>query len=339
MTVPVVLPVDPLAPEPAVIARAASVLCNGGLVVFPTETVYGLGANALDRTAVARIFAVKGRPTNNPLIIHVESIPQATMLTRRWTSLTEKLVNVFWPGPLTLVLPRSRQVPVEVTGGGDTVAIRWPIHPVARALITMAGCPIAAPSANRSTELSPTCAEHVLRGLAEGYDLLLDGGPTTGGLESTVLDMTTDPPRLLRPGLISPSEIADQIGPIERVDLTNRDQTRNPLPSPGMMTKHYSPRTPLICVDSEDEAKYLVVGHVQQGRRVGLLTWNANVEHSMPGVIAIEMPRDVAGYALKLYAYLHDLDSAVVDVIVVTLPPNEDEWLAVRDRLQRAAAK
>jgi len=336
MTVPTVIRVDPFSPDADAIARAAELLRRGGLVVFPTETVYGLGANALNPAAIARVYEAKGRPSRNPLIVHVDSVSQAASLTRRWTPLAQKLVDQFWPGPLTIVLPRSRVVPLGATGGGDTVAIRWPAHPVARALIAAAGVPVAAPSANRSTELSPTTADHVLSGLRDGFDLLLDGGATTGGLESTVMDMTSDPPRLLRPGLISPAEIAECVGPIERVVAPDRGE--GPAMSPGTMSRHYAPHAPLHCVGDEAAARELVAELASQGRRVGWMRWDNGGGSPTPGVIEIEMPRDVPRYALRFYADLHDLDAAEVDVIVATLPPEEDGWLAVRDRLRRAAA-
>ena len=192
-------------------------LRGGGLAAFPTETVYGLGANALDAAAVARIFAAKGRPANNPLIVHLADAAQVREIAADWPESASRLAERFWPGPLTLVLPRRDIVPDIVTARGPTVAVRVPAHPVAQALLRAAALPLAAPSANRSTELSPTRAEHVLRGLEGRIDLLLDGGPTAGGIESTVLDVTIMPPRLLRPGLIGVAQLEAVIGPLMRV--------------------------------------------------------------------------------------------------------------------------
>src|SRR5579864_4916197 len=192
-----VLTVDPQAPDAAAIAEAAALLRAGGLVAFPTETVYGLAANALSADAVSRIFAAKGRPAGNPVIVHVADAAGARALVDDWPAAAERLAERFWPGPLTLVLPRSRQVPDLVTAGGSTVGVRVPAHPVALALLHACGLPLAAPSANRSTRLSPTRAAHVLGDLGDRIDLLLDGGATPGGLESTVLDLTAAPPRLL----------------------------------------------------------------------------------------------------------------------------------------------
>src|SRR5262245_24196245 len=232
-----VLPVDPLRPDPAAVARAAEVVRGGGLVAFPTETVYGLGALALDPAAVGHIFTAKGRPASNPLIVHVAE-PGPHDLAAAWPAAAARLAERFWPGPLTLVLTRTERVPDIVTAGGLTVALRMPAHPVALALLRAVGVPVAAPSANRSTRLSPTLAAHILDGLDGRIDLILDAGPTAGGLESTVLDLTTDPPRLLRPGLVTPAEIEAVVGPVARSAST---ETAGPLPSPGMLARHYAP--------------------------------------------------------------------------------------------------
>src|SRR5690242_6187855 len=234
--------------DAAALARAAAVLRGGGLVAFPTETVYGLGANALDPAAVARIFAAKGRPATNPLIVHVAEAAEAVRVAAAWPEAAARLAERFWPGPLTLVLPRRDTVPDAVTAGGPTVAVRVPAHPVARALIRAAGVPVAAPSANRSTQVSPTRAAHVLTGLDGRIDLLLDGGPTAGGLESTVLAVTASPPRLLRRGLVRPGEIEAVVGALARSGPVAA-ATGQVLPSPGMLGRHYAPRAVLQCVE------------------------------------------------------------------------------------------
>ncbi len=326
--------VSPDAPDPHAIARAAAVLRGGGLVAFPTETVYGLGANALDPAAVVRIFAAKGRPATNPLIVHVAGIEETRALVTAWPEAAEHLATRFWPGPLTLVLPRSAAVPDLVTAGGPTVALRVPRHPIALALIRAAALPIAAPSANRSTSLSPTRAEHVLRGLEGRIDLLLDGGPTAGGIESTVLDVTTDPPRLLRPGLVTPAEIEAAIGSIQR---PGEVPTAGALRSPGMLERHYAPATPLEGV--EGSAWGRVEELLRAGQRVGWVAFTGEGGQEREGLVTIEMPRDPAGYSAGLYAALHALDRAGVDRIVVSLPPDGQAWLAVRDRLQRASVR
>jgi L-threonylcarbamoyladenylate synthase len=330
-----VFTIDPDTPNAEAIAKAARVLRGGGLVAFPTETVYGLGANALDATAVARIFAAKGRPANNPLIVHVADSGAARQVTTDWPASAELLAERFWPGPLTLVLPKRETVPDGVTAKGPTVAVRVPAHPVALALLRAAGVPIAAPSANRSSELSPTRAEHVLRGLDGRIDLLLDAGPTAGGIESTVLDLTAPPPLLLRPGLVSIAELEAVLGPLNRFKPTSGEETQA-LPSPGMLPRHYAPRTPLECVEATDTGG--IAAFTTEGRRIGWVTFNDHDGAKRPGVLLRVLPADPAGYSARLYAALHELDAAGLDRILVTLPPETEEWLAVRDRLRRAAS-
>jgi L-threonylcarbamoyladenylate synthase len=327
--------VNPTYPEPDVIARAAAVLRAGGLVAFPTETVYGLGADATNPEAVRRIFAVKGRPANNPLIVHVADTLAVRVVAVGWADAAARLAEHYWPGPLTLVLPRGPAIPDEITAGGPTVAIRVPAHPVARALIAAAGIPVAAPSANRSTRLSPTQADHVLRDLGGRIDMILDGGPTPGGLESTVLDLTRTPPRLLRPGLISPGQIEEVVGPIDWA-MKQVATSQVPLPSPGMMPRHYAPRAPLELTG--DDGWNLVQAHRLAGRSVGWLAFGTAPAEVPALVKQFVMPADPAAYARQLYATLHALDDAGVECIVAVLPPDMPEWLAVRDRLRRAAA-
>jgi L-threonylcarbamoyladenylate synthase len=315
------------------VSKAADVLRRGGLVAFPTETVYGLGANALDPAAVERIFVAKGRPAVNPIIVHVAGIEQVSLVAADWPATAARLAERFWPGPLTLVLPKTAAVPDVVTAGGPAVGVRVPAHPVALALLRAAGVPLAAPSANRSTELSPTTAEHVRRGLAGRIDLILDGGPTTGGIESTVLDVTTDPPRLLRPGLVTRHEIEAVIGPIAGLRTPVADAPGSPLPSPGMMAKHYAPRAPLELADGDGRLR--VEALTRSGRRVGWLIWSK--ADGVDGAVRITMPSDLKSYAASLYAALHELDAAGVERIIVARPPDGDDWLAIHDRLRRAA--
>jgi len=325
-----VLAVDARDPDPAAVRRAAGVLQGGGLVAFPTETVYGLGADGLDCEAVARIFAAKGRPATNPLILHVTGAAQSRELVADWPAAAAALAERFWPGPLTIVLPKRSIVPDAATAGGPTVAVRCPAHPVAMALMRAAGVPVAAPSANRSTRLSPTCAEHVLRGLGGRIEMVLDAGPTSGGIESTVLDLASDAPRLLRPGIVSTAEIEAVIGPVQRGPAG----AGVPLRSPGMLRRHYAPRTPLECVDSEEQA---AVAAARDGGRVVLLTLGGAPQvPGSPTVVA--MPQTPHAYAARLYATLHALDDGGYDRIMVVLPPETEDWLAVRDRLRRAAA-
>lgn len=336
----VVLTIDPDAPNREVLAEAARVLRGGGLVAFPTETVYGLGANALDAAAVARIFAAKGRPANNPLIVHVADAPQVRHVVADWPESAARLAERFWPGPLTLVLPKRDTVPDIVTAKGLTVAVRVPAHPVAQALLRAADLPIAAPSANRSSELSPTRAEHVLRGLDGRIDRLLDGGPTSGGIESTVLDLTATPPRLLRPGLIGIAELEAEIGTLawNRSLAVVAQSGTQPMPSPGMMPRHYAPRTPLECVERGKEPERLAL-LLCDNCRLGWIRFAGPDSAILSSRVLLHiLPFDPAAYAAQIYAVLHELDAAGLDRILVTLPPDTAEWLAVRDRLRRAAA-
>ncbi len=332
-----ILRVDPEAPEPELITQAAEILRSGGLVAFPTETVYGLGANALDPQAILRVFAAKGRPANNPLIVHVPDTAGARAVVAHWPEVAARLADRFWPGPLTLVLAKHSRIPEVVTAGGPTVAVRVPANNIAQALLSGAAVPVAAPSANRSQRLSPTRAEHVLRDLEDRIDMVLDGGPTSGGLESTVLDLTTTPPRILRPGLVLAREIEPICGPITQSELAKNSAPPSILSSPGMLPRHYAPRAPLEVLP-EDECRARIKTLVEQGIRVGYLGLGALLDAEAPGVIQIVMPTEARGYTARLYAALHELDAAGVERILVALPPGTEEWQAVRDRLRRASA-
>ncbi|MCW3054323.1 MAG: translation factor [Chthonomonadales bacterium] len=325
--------VDPEHPEAEAIAQAAERLRQGDLVAFPTETVYGLGANALDAEAVARIFAAKGRPARNPLIVHVAEVSAVQEIVTAWPESAKRLAEAFWPGPLTLVLPRHPCIPDIVTGGGPTVGVRIPAHPVAQALLRVAGIPVAAPSANRSLQLSPTRAEHVFQSLDGRIPLILDGGATSGGLESTVLDLSGEVPQLLRPGLLRPTDIEAIIGPIRRPEERPAPADDAPLPAPGMLSRHYAPRAPLeLTANGPARLRQLLA----QGRHVGWLTFEPTPPN-LPGLKALSLSRDPALYANRLYAALHELDAAGVDAILVDTPPAEEAWMAVRDRLERAS--
>ncbi len=341
-----ILLVHPHAPQPAIVAYAAAILRRGGLVAFPTETVYGLGANALDPAAVQSIFTAKGRPANNPLIVHVNSIDAARELAANWSSSAQLLAEHFWPGPLTLILPMATQVPNVVTGGGETVALRIPRHPVAQALLQAVKLPIAAPSANRSTELSSTKADHVLNSLGGRIDMILDGGPTPGGLESTVVDLSGSVPLLLRPGLVSPQELRKflpelQLAPHLEHDSLQRtaieaDHAPAPLRSPGMLSRHYSPRAKLECWASEGWRR--VQELLNDGAAIGWLRWGHQTNLCHPRLQVLNMPAEAEKYGSCLYSQLHELDQAQVTQIVLDLPPAEEDWLAIRDRLRRAAS-
>ena len=290
------------------VARAAALIRAGRLVAFPTETVYGLGANALDAAAVARIFTAKNRPRTSPVIVHVDSVEMARSLAADWPDAAETLARRYWPGPLTLVLRKIALVPDIVTAGLPTVGLRVPAHPLALHLIRAAGLPIAAPSANRFTELSPTLAEHVAESLA---DFVLDGGPARVGIESTVLSLV-DVPELLRPGVIPLPEIEALIGPVRSAAAP----VESAHAAPGMHARHYRPVTPLYLLEPGAPPP---AGHGAWLR------------------IGIEMPADARAYAAALYERLHHLDSRGLDWIAVESPPDAPQWAGVRDRLRRAA--
>jgi L-threonylcarbamoyladenylate synthase len=315
--------VDPSDPDPRVIARAVEFLRAGRLVAFPTETVYGLGASALDPAAVRLIFEAKGRPPSNPLIVHIPDPSVVAIVAADWPAAAARLADRFWPGPLTIVVPKSPVVPDEVTAGGPTVAVRCPNHPVAQALLRAAGVPLAAPSANRSTEISPTRAEHVMKSLGGRIDMIIDGGPCPGGIESTVVDVTGPVVRVLRPGLITVPLLEAVVG---RVEVASGEEKL--ARSPGQMEKHYSPRAKLRLVDGVD-IFYDSLEAVAAGMRVGLLQLFG------PGA----MPNEPVAYAAELYNRLHELDERGLDLILVELPPDTPEWGGIRDRLTRAAAR
>lgn len=331
------LRIDPDHPPAHALAHAASLLRRGLLVAFPTETVYGLGANALDAAAVARIFAAKGRPSNNPLIVHVADAEAARALVTAWPERAERLAAAFWPGPLTLVLPRQAVVPDLVTAGLQTVAVRVPAHPVALALLRAAAIPIAAPSANRSTELSPTTAQHVAQALGKQVQLILDAGPTSVGIESTVVDLSGPVPRVLRPGSLSAELLSEALGEPVHAAADPTDPTA-PRAAPGMLERHYAPRATLLVLDATDDgtrdaALARARDAIARGERVGaLLIGPAPVPATHP----VRMPADPAAYAQRLYATLHDLDAAGCALVLVEAVPEAGAWAGVRDRLRRA---
>jgi L-threonylcarbamoyladenylate synthase len=302
------------------IQQAAELIRSGELVAFPTETVYGLGANALDPAAVERIYEAKGRPSTSPLIVHVDSIEMAQRVTREWPLQADALARRFWPGALTLVLRKRSDVPDRVTAGLQTVGVRVPAHPVALELIRAAGVPIAAPSANRFTGLSPTTAGHVRRSLGDRVAMILDGGPTQVGIESTVLSLVDGKAVLLRPGMIPTPDLESVIGEVQ----LSADPARNSAhSSPGQHRKHYSPNTRLILVDRELPST---------GR--GAYLW---IDRPMPCAHSIQMPRDAAAYAAHLYSTLHEADGEHWDWIAVQRPPDEAAWAGIHDRLERAS--
>lgn len=312
--------------------RAAQLLRHGHLVAFPTETVYGLGANALDPDAVRAIFAAKERPSFNPLIVHVARPDEARKLSGRWPDCAARLADALWPGPLTLVLPRSSLVPDEITGGLDTVALRAPSHPVARALILEAGMPVAAPSANRFAAVSPTTAAHVASSLGDRVRLILDDGPTPVGIESTVVDCTGNRPRLLRPGGMATAVIEKIVGPLDRAAQT---ADTGPRPSPGMHSKHYSPAGASLLADEAELSKALA--NLPSDARIGVVARGAKRPDD-PRIVAWEkLGSDPVTFARSLYAALHRMDAVGATHVVLSRPPQgAEDWEAIADRLQRA---
>jgi L-threonylcarbamoyladenylate synthase len=293
------------------ISEAAEIIRGGGLVAFPTETVYGLGANALDAAAVQKIFEMKGRPETSPLIVHVTTVEMAREIVAEWPPLAEELARQWWPGPLTLVLPKKSVIPDIVTAGLSTVGVRMPNHPSALRLIEEAGVPVAAPSANRFTGLSPTTPDHVRAAFGDAVPVL-EGGPSAVGIESTVVAIENGKLTLLRPGMIS-------LGEIEQAAA----QAGTSHPAPGMHEKHYSPRTRLILVRSASELP----------DRTGAYVWRVALG---PVARAVRMPLDAEPYASQLYRVLHQLDAENWPWIAVEMPPDAPDWSAIRDRLRRA---
>jgi L-threonylcarbamoyladenylate synthase len=295
------------------IEQAARIVREGGLVVFPTETVYGLGANALDASAVRKIYGLKRRPATSPLIVHVASIEQARQLAAEWLPEAERLARQYWPGPLTIVVPKKTTIPDEVTAGLATVGLRMPRHPVALELLQVAGVPIAAPSANRFTQLSPTTAEHVRRAFGAETPFLLDGGPCEVGLESTVIAVTREGLEVLRPGMA-------YVGNAVSAAASEGEAHR----SPGQHRKHYSPKTRIVLVSR---------GHLPREGK-GAYLW---LEYNAAAAGKQRMPEKPEEFAAVLYSTLHKFDQQGFDWIAVELPPALPEWAAIRDRLVRAA--
>ena len=354
-------------PDPTAIARAAECLRDGGLVAFPTETVYGLGVNALDRAAVQRLFAAKQRPSNDPLIVHVGSFASIAPLVSRVPKSARSLARHFWPGPLTMIFPRSALVPDEVTAGLPTVAIRVPAHPVARALIDAAAVPVAAPSANLFSRPSPTQASHVVDDLDGRIDLVLDGGSTTIGVESTVLDLTSDAPTVLRPGAVTIEMLRKVIRRVRvapglgtgdsgsgardsESGIRNSGLENTPMPSPGMLEKHYSPRAVLTLYEGETNAVLKLLSEaagaaLAEGKSVGVIAaeqdraafvpFGAHARLSFRAIGSEDAPDVVAS---RLYTTLRELDAAGVDIILVRGFSDRGLGAAVQDRLRRAAA-
>ena len=314
--------------DDALIEAAAATLRDGGLVGFPTETVYGLGGDATNAEAVAAIFAAKGRPRFDPIIVHLADSAQLESVTPGLPPLAESLAEAFWPGPLTLVLPRKDAIPAIVSAGLPTVGVRVPDHPIARRLIEAAGCPVAAPSANRFGCISPTTAEHVRSQFGDRIEMVLDGGPCRVGVESSVVDLTGPLPRLLRPGGVTLEQLHDVVGPVEvHHGVQPPDQAAV---SPGLLARHYAPSTPLELVDSIDPAP---------APRSGLLTLTR--PESPEGWSRVEVlseSEDLVEATAGFFAALHRLDAAGLERIVAVRLPETGLGVALNNRLQRAEA-
>lgn len=326
-----VIPVDPDSPSLEALDEAAAILRAGGLVAFATETVYGLGADATNPAAVAGIYEAKGRPAFNPLIVHADSIAMARTCVSDWPEVAETLAHAFWPGPLTLVLQRTNLVPDIVTAGRETVGVRTPQPIVARTLISRTGRPLAAPSANRSAGVSPTLASHVLADLDGQIDLILDSGQTTIGLESTVLDLITTPPRILRPGPISVAALEEALGGATVLDEPGSPVSDQPA-SPGQLAVHYSPRTRAVRVD---DARDLMA--IARPESAAILLFG---EMETPACIRFARTFAFATPELAardLYRSLRLCDDLGIEQIVIVAPPDSPKWRAIRDRLWRAS--
>ncbi|HET6248463.1 MAG TPA: L-threonylcarbamoyladenylate synthase [Tepidisphaeraceae bacterium] len=324
------------------LSRAISILRDGGLVAFPTETVYGLGADATNAAAVRRIFAAKGRPPTNPLIVHVADEKIARRYAGNWPQAAARLAAKFWPGPLTLVVPRAVSLAPEVSAGRDTVGLRAPDHPLALQLLREFDGPIAAPSANRSTRISPTRAEHVREELGDAVDLILDGGPCRVGIESTVLDLSGDAPVILRQGAIMQNQIEAEIGPVKL--FAGSVDPAIAAASPGQHAIHYAPRARAYRFDSTSRpalAQMLETNRARSADSRALVYLESST--AAPAILAavtfaavVQMPADSTAYAQRIYQALREVDQPGVDTIFVEMPPDEPAWAAVRDRLSRA---
>jgi len=340
-----VLKVDPHRPEPDKIRVAAEVLKKGGLVAFPTETVYGLGANALDEKAVLRIFDAKNRPADNPIIVHVANRDDIYVLAEHVPQVAEKLIDEFWPGPLTLLFVKSDAVPNAVTAGLATVAVRMPSHAVAHALISEAGVPVAAPSANLAGRPSPTSAKHVMDDLSGRIEVLIDGGEIGYGVESTVLDLTTDPPTVLRPGPVTVEELRRVVGEVEVHPIAKAEV---PIEvaiarSPGMKYRHYAPAAEVVVVEGPLEG---IVKKVQElvdarggiGKKVGVMAMEETASRYRADVVKVVGSRlDPRTVAKNLFKVFREFDAEGVKFVVAEGLEPTGIGLAVMNRLRKAA--
>lgn len=328
---------------------AAEVLRTGGLVAFPTETVYGLGANALDTKAVEGIYKAKGRPSDNPLIVHIAEIKALDNLVSSIPAVASRLMEAFWPGPLTLVMPKSDKIHDIITAGLDTVAIRMPAHPIALALIKKAGIPVAAPSANSSGRPSPTLAKHVIEDLTGKVDIIIDGGSTKVGLESTVLDITSEPPMILRPGGITREQLQQLLGAVGNDPAISAVLTGNAAPrSPGMKYRHYAPKAALLLIQGSSDQVVSEISrraelYIQEGTIIGILTTNETAGLYEPSLytscrmISLGSRNHPESLATNLFRCLREFDEKKVDVILAETLESNGIGSAVMNRLVKAA--
>ncbi|MFI1538129.1 L-threonylcarbamoyladenylate synthase [Streptomyces anandii] len=316
--------------QPSDIEKAAGVLRAGGLVALPTETVYGLGANAEDPAAVSRIFRAKGRPPNHPLIVHIGGAEQLDDWVEEVPASARLLAEHFWPGPLTLVLRRGRRVPLEATGGLETVAVRVPDHPVALALLSAFGGGVTAPSANRFGSVSPTTAQHVRTELGDAVDFVLDGGDCKVGVESTIVDATGDTLSILRPGGVTREDLEAVLGHPLAVPTTSRVRV------PGQHPSHYAPRARVVLVEPEKVAAEAQLAQ-ELGHQVGVFLPPSFADTPVKAHAVVALPASMAAYARGLYGFLRELDEQGCDLIIASLPAEEGLGLAIANRLRRAA--
>ena len=340
--------------------EAARILREGGLVAFPTETVYGLGGNALDADASRKIYAAKGRPSDNPLIVHIAGIEELAPLVEEIPESARRLAEAYWPGPMTMILKKSASIPAETSGGLDTVAIRMPADPVANALIRLAGVPVAAPSANTSGRPSPTTAEHVIQDMDGRIDVILDGGAVQVGVESTIVDLSGDHPVLLRPGAVTVPMLEKILGPVELDPVLTRPVGPDVHPkAPGMKYRHYAPKAEMILVEAENcggtaessgsmeedsamrvvrEINRLAEEALRTGKRPGILATDETAPLYRTGEVrSIGRRSDEASVAHNLFAVLREFDSIGVDIIYSEAFPEDDLGLAIMNRMNKAA--
>jgi L-threonylcarbamoyladenylate synthase len=322
----------------AAVKRAAELLRAGEVVALPTETVYGLAANALDIKAVAKIFRIKGRPANNPIIVHIVSVEMAKRCVTAWSKPAEKLARAFWPGPLTLVLPCAKEIPGIVTADGVTVGVRWPGHPFIQAVIRECGFPLAAPSANLSSRVSPTNAGHVRKQLGDKIPLIVDGGQSQIGIESTVLDLTVSPPRVLRPGMIHAVSLEAVCGEVQS-PKSKVQSLNSALRSPGLLAKHYSPKAKVFVLNWRDEGDLrFQLSTLNPQPSACFVIAHTHIPSGECFARVSVIPHDAEAFARAIYAELHRCDEAGADLIVIEAPPKSPEWSGIADRLRRASA-